>query len=86
MSNVRAGDSVVHGPSGETWLVAAMSPDGTELVCCGWPETVAKVADCTLAKACGDAEHAEMLRQVIESCGDQLRGSWARAEKRRSEA
>ena len=77
--SIRAGDAVEHNPSGEKWLVAAVSPDGMSLLCSGWPETMADVSDCTLLKAASDKEHLEVLDEVIKGCGDQLRGSWARA-------
>lgn len=75
---MRAGDVIKHIPSGETWGVAATQ--GNELVCCGWPESIAPMSDCELVKACTDEEHIAMLKSVVNSCGDQLRGSWARYE------
>lgn len=76
---MRSGDTIFHRPSGEHWLVAAVSPKRDEVVCCGWPETIAKAADCEVVRHCTDAEHQEMLAEVIRSCPDQIRGSWARA-------
>lgn len=78
---IRAGDSVLHKPTGETWVVAAMSPDGTELVCCGWPESIAKVADCELKGRATDDDHYRILSNVAAVCHDQLRGSWAKQNK-----
>jgi hypothetical protein len=78
---MKAGDAIRHIPTGETWTVAAISPDGSELVCCGWPESIAKVTDCELVESCKPADHEQTLRAVISSCGDQLRGSWARFEQ-----
>jgi hypothetical protein len=77
---VKSGDTIKHRPTGENWVVAAMSPDGKELVCAGWPETVTSVENCELVKSCSDAEHREMLIEVTRTCAEQLRGSWARKE------
>jgi hypothetical protein len=75
---IRAGDTVLHKPTGEKWLVAAMSGDGAKLVCCGWPESIADVSDCELFRSATDEKHTDTLMRVIESCPEQLRGSWAR--------
>jgi hypothetical protein len=58
---MRTGDYVKHGPTGETWVVAYV--DGPDLAWSGWPEGVARVADCTLVKACSDEEHEAHLRE-----------------------
>jgi hypothetical protein len=72
------GDVVHHIPSKEDWLVAAPSPDGTEIVCCGWPESIAKSSDCTLVRSASEEAAIDLARRVVKSCPDQLRGSWAR--------
>ena len=45
---IQAGDTVVHGPTGEDWFILGVnSHDG--LVCVGgWPATIGKLSDCTL--------------------------------------
>lgn len=65
----RAGDSVKHGPSGESWIVAY--DDGTWLAWCGWPPGEAKSADCTLLEAVSDAEHVEMLQRLAKMGRDE---------------
>lgn len=75
----RAGDDVAHGPTGETWVLAC-DQDGDSVVCAGWPETIAKVSDCTLVRAASDAERIEMLTRVAKSCAGQYRGSLARRQ------
>ena len=72
----RAGDVVRHHPTGEEWVVAATNPATSELVCCGWPETIAPFSSCTLVKAATDDEHKDTLSRVIKS-GPSLRSSWA---------
>jgi hypothetical protein len=72
---LRIGDTVRHGPTGETWIVAAIEQD--DLYPAGWPETRARTADCTLVAACDDAGHARMVREVRASSG--CRASLAQA-------
>lgn len=60
---IRCGDSVKHGPTGETWLVAYV--DGDYLAWCGWPEGEAKLADCELVRSCTDEEHRKLLIAIM---------------------
>lgn len=76
--NVKPGDTVLHRPSGERWVVAAVSDDGTELVCCGWPETIAKQADCEVVHRVSMDYAVQCATDVARACPEQLRGSWAR--------
>lgn len=64
---IRCGDHVHHKPTGEDWVVAYV--DGDYLAWCGWPEGEAKLADCTLIKACSDEEHLKQLRECAASSG-----------------
>lgn len=72
----RAGDHVLHKPSGETWVLACDEERG-EVICCGWPESFAKAADCELVDAVSDEYRRELLLRVARSCSDQTRGSRA---------
>ncbi len=45
---IDTGDSVLHGPTGETWTVAYVS--GDRLAWCGWPPGEAMLSDCKLVK------------------------------------
>ncbi|WP_066918425.1 dATP/dGTP pyrophosphohydrolase domain-containing protein [Methylobacterium sp. CCH5-D2] len=65
----RAGDHVLHSPSGETWVVAWADPVTGDLGWCGWPDGVARISDCTLVKAASDAEHQQKLRELKASGG-----------------
>ena len=47
----RAGDIVLHRPSGETWTVAYADPVSGNIAWCGWPPGVARIADCELLAA-----------------------------------
>lgn len=61
----RAGDHVSHGPSGERWVLACDQHDA-DVIPAGWPESLAKAADCRLLRAATDAERLDMLRTVAE--------------------
>lgn len=74
-SPFRAGDSVLHGPSGETWVVAYV--DGEYMAWCGWPEGEAQVRDCTLVTAVSDTDHIAWLVDIAKANGK--RGRKARA-------
>jgi hypothetical protein len=67
----RCGDVVKHGPTGEEWLVAYC--DGDDLAWCGWPDGLARTADCTLVRASTDDEHFKWLRDVAKSTGRRAR-------------
>lgn len=62
---MRTGDTVKHAPSGERWLVAWA--DDASLSPCGWPESIARVSDCTLIKAATDEEYIKLLREIANS-------------------
>lgn len=57
---IRAGDAVLHRPSGERWLVAAVNDQG-DLYCAGWPCTRSSIEDCDLLEATSDDRHTEMV-------------------------
>ena len=46
IESIDTGDIVLHGPTGETWVVAYV--DGDRLWWCGWPPGEAKLSDCKL--------------------------------------
>jgi hypothetical protein len=80
---MRAGDTVKHGPTGETWVLACVK--GDMVAWCGWPPGQAYLKDCELVEACSDAGHRMMLETWAEKnctgntdwrtfeCSDQLR-------------
>ena len=82
---MRAGDTVLHRPSGETWIVASLTTDGA-LYACGWPESRADAADVEVTEPCSDEEHEKMLRDVGATTSDHgghsARASWARENLR----
>lgn len=64
----RAGDTVKHGPTGETWVLAC-DEEHNEVIPAGWPETCAFAADCTLVEAADDESRIAMLRQAVRGPG-----------------
>lgn len=77
---MRAGDTVFHRPTGETWLLAWGDAARGEVSACGWPETIAKMADCDLVEACSDEEHVALLREVAASGRGDYRAGVARRQ------
>ena len=75
----RAGDYILHKPSGEQWVLAADQHRG-DVVCAGWPETIARATDCELVEAASDETREDMLRRVAKECTSDTRGSWARCQ------
>jgi len=72
---MRTGDTVLHKPTGERWVVAFV--DGPRLSWVGWPPGYAKTSDCELVKECGDDESNALLKRLAEM-KDDARGRWAR--------
>ena len=68
---MRCGDTVLHVPSGEEWLVAYVN--GDYLAWCGWPPGEALVSDCRLVEACSAEEHLKLLRQLAAMSGEDSR-------------
>lgn len=73
---MRTGDSVLHRPSGERWLVAYV--DGDDLAWCGCPSGLARASDCELIRECTDEQHEKLLREMAEMSGSDHRRSYAR--------
>lgn len=68
---IDTGDSVLHEPSGETWLVARVRDD--KLAWMGWPPGWANLSDCKLVSKASDAGRQQWLKQLSESghhCAD----------------
>lgn len=63
----RAGDLILHRPSGETLMVAYV--DGQNLAWCGWPAGEANLSDCEIKKPCTDEEHMKMLLTLASGSG-----------------
>ena len=82
---MRAGDTVRHEPSGETWSVAAVLPDGT-FYAAGWPCTMARQSDATIVERASDEEHEATLLTWASMTDGDPRSSAARRELETQEA
>ena len=55
-----ANDTVLHIPSGETWVVCGVNKDGCTLIPCGYPfPTIAKVKDCIVISKSNEPQNNE---------------------------
>ena len=71
---IDTGDYVLHGPTGETWLVARV--DGKLIAWCGWPPGWADLSDCTLVEKATPEKRDELLRSLAS--GSHHCAGWAR--------
>jgi hypothetical protein len=62
MIQIDTGDTVFHRPTREEWLVACVQ--GDHLSWCGWPEGMARLADCLLVDKATHAEREKLLRDM----------------------
>lgn len=76
MAEIDTGDHVRHEPSGEEWVVAYTT--GDRLVCCGWPESMALLSDCTLTKRADAKDRDDLLMCMAAIAGDDSRARYAR--------
>jgi hypothetical protein len=78
MNNIETADTVKHRPTGEEWIVAYV--EGDRLCACGWPETLAKLSDCTLTEKATESEKQKLIRELASMPGQEYdsRRSWAR--------
>jgi hypothetical protein len=74
--NIDTGDTVLHHPTGEGWLVACVI-DG-HLSWCGYPEGTARLADCSLIKKATASKKDELLSELAAMSGNDHRGQYAR--------
>jgi len=73
---MRAGDAVLHKPSGQTWSVAFVE-DG-RLCARGWPLSLDPVDHFELTRACTDEQHRKVLEEMANMTGSDPRRSYAR--------
>lgn len=76
--SIDTADVVLHGPSGERWVVAFVR--GDNLSWCGWPEGWAKLSDCTLVEKATEEARQKLLREMAAMPTEQdHRARYARA-------
>lgn len=73
---MRAGDAVLHKPSGEIWSVAFVE-DG-RLCAQGWPLSMEPVENFELKRAASDDQHEAVLHEMASMRGSDPRRSYAR--------
>lgn len=73
---MRAGDAVLHKPSGQTWSVAFVA-DG-RLCARGWPLSLDPLEHFELVRACTDEQHRKVLEEMAEMIGSDPRRTYAR--------
>lgn len=73
--SIQTGDTVLHKPTGETWLVA-YERDG-RLAWCGWPEGEAKTEDCELLEKGTPEGRQSLLKDMAAMRGDDARRRYA---------
>ena len=76
----RAGDTVKHGPSGETWTLAC-DQERDWVMPAGWPESFGRASDCVLVKAASDADRLEMLDLVSQHSERSYRSALASRQR-----
>lgn len=64
MTTFRCGDLVRHQPSGELWEVAWC--EGDDIAWCGWPNGMARTADCTMHLRATDEQHRAAVGRVVK--------------------
>jgi hypothetical protein len=73
---IDTGDHVHHNPSGEDWVVAYVR--GEHLVACGWPHSMARLADCHLIKKASEASRDDLLQCMARGNNNDYRTRYAR--------
>jgi len=74
---MRTGDTVLHRPSGERWMVACAHEDRDQVYWMGWPPGCAKISDCDLLLSATDEECRGFLQAIAEIRDSDHRGACA---------
>jgi hypothetical protein len=72
---IRTGDTVLHRPTGESWVVAYVIND--RLAWCGWPEGEAKASDCEIVELGTNKQRNDTLTLMTQIPGDDARKRYA---------
>lgn len=65
--SIDTGDTVLHRPTGEQWIVAYVN--GDRLSACGWPDTIVPLADCELVHKARPGQRMDILQMMATSTG-----------------
>ena len=77
MEHIKTGDTVLHKPTGEEWVVAFAKYETGRLSPCGWPEDLAYIRDCELVESCTEEERMDLLLRLSRMSGGDSRRSYA---------
>jgi hypothetical protein len=72
---IDTGDTVKHGPTGETWVVAYVR--GDRLAWVGWPEGEASLEHCALIEKATPEYRDKLLRDMAAMQSDDARKRYA---------
>lgn len=75
--DIDTGDTVLHRPTGEEWLVAGV--ENGRLMWYGWPPGTADVADCELIRKATTTERDKLLHELADMRNDDKRRRLARS-------
>ena len=73
---IDTGDYVLHRPTGEKWVVACV--EGEYLSWMGWPEGMAKLADCELLEKATEESRLKLLYELSDNMTNDHRSRFAR--------
>ena len=60
MDNIKPNDTVLHIPSGETWVVCGVNHTTQTIIPCGYPfPSVAKIKDCIVINKSSEPQNQE---------------------------
>lgn len=51
MTKIKAGDLVLHRPTGETWYIIGVNEAMNKVCAAGWLPTIADLSDCELVRS-----------------------------------
>lgn len=73
---IDTGDTVKHGPTGESWVVAYV--EDNRLAWCGWPPGWAELSDCTLVRKASEEQRIALLEKMAKSGRNDRRTRYAK--------
>lgn len=71
MDKIKAGDGVLHKPSGEQWYVLGVNYSEDRLCIAGYPPSLAKISDCEYIESFG-----EITKEELEHRSKQFGDNW----------
>jgi hypothetical protein len=75
----RCGDTVLHRPSGEEWVVAYADAEQDVLAWAGWPDGRARLSDCEIIQRCSEETHRAQVASWLRLTDSDSRPGRVRA-------